>query len=80
MAQIKVRGLDDWIVSVLQDNASHDGQSLEQHLRGVLKEAALESQKRFAAEQFEHLAAFEAKHGLLTDSTMGIREDRELAG
>jgi plasmid stability protein len=80
MAQVKVRELDDWIVSVLSENASLEGHSLEQHLRGILKEAALANQKRFAKEQLEHLAQFEAEHGMLTDSAPGIREDRELRG
>lgn len=80
MAQIKVRELDDWIVSVLRENASLEGQSLEQHLRDLLKEAALANQKRFAEEQLAHLSAFESKHGVLPDSTPGIRSDRELRG
>lgn len=80
MAQIKVRELDDWIVSVLRENATLEGSSLEQYLRDILKEAALKHQHKFAQEQLEHLSDFEAKHGVLTDSTLGIREDRELRG
>jgi len=80
MAQIKVRELEDWILSILRENASLEGHSLEQHLRDILKEAALANQKQFAEEQLEHLSSFEAKHGVLIDSTLGIREDREIRG
>ncbi|MEZ6104433.1 MAG: hypothetical protein R3E01_36310 [Pirellulaceae bacterium] len=80
MAQIKVRDLDDWIVNVLRDHALSSGNSLEQHLRDVLKNAALANQKSFAAQQLEHLAAFKQKHGIIADSTPDIRQDREQHG
>jgi plasmid stability protein len=80
MAQIKVRDLDDWVVHILRDNALSAGHSLEQHLRELLKTAALADQKRFAEEQLRHLAEFKEKHGELTDSSAGIRADRELNG
>ena len=41
---------------------------------------ALADQKRFAEEQRRHLAEFKDKHGELTDSSVGIREDRESNG
>jgi len=37
MAQIKVRELEDWILSILRENASLEGHSLEQHLRDILR-------------------------------------------
>ncbi|MCA9185516.1 MAG: hypothetical protein R3E01_36525 [Pirellulaceae bacterium] len=80
MAQIKVRDLDDWVVHVLRDNAISAGHSLEQHLRDILKATALADQKRFAEEQRRHLAEFKDQHGELTDSSVGIREDRESNG
>jgi len=80
MEQIKVRQLEDWIVGVHRDIAQESGQSLEQHLRDVLREAALASQRRFAEKQAVHLHNFEEKFGVLPDSTEGIREDRLLNG
>ena len=77
MPQIKVRDLDEWIVNVLRENALNSGHSLEQHLRDVLKDAALASQLQFAKEQAKHLVAFEDQFGTLPDSTEGIREGRE---
>lgn len=76
MGQIKVRQLADWIVGVHQDMAADAGQSLEQHLRDVLRETALESQRRFGREQAEQLAIAKEKYGTLPDSTEAIRKDR----
>ncbi|MCA9215595.1 MAG: hypothetical protein KDB27_21165 [Planctomycetales bacterium] len=76
MGQIKVRQLEDWVVSVHQDLARLAGQSLEQHLREVLRESALDSQRQFGREQMQHLAQFKEIFGTLPDSTEGIREDR----
>ncbi len=80
MAQIKVRELDDWIVNVLRDQAINSGQSLEQHLRQLLRTVALDDQLRFAKEQAVFLDDFNEKFGTLRDSTEGIREDRVLNG
>ncbi len=80
MAQVKVRDLDDWIVHILRDNALSSGHSLEQHLRDLLKSAALADQKRFSEKQKRHLSEFKEKHGVLADSAVGIREDREANG
>lgn len=76
MGQIKVRQLADWIVGVHQDLARDAGQSLEQHLRDVLRDAALRSQRRFGKEQAEHLMRFKDAFGRQTDSTESIRDDR----
>ena len=77
MGQIKVRQLDDWIVGVHQDMAKQAGYSLEQHLREVLRDAALANQRRFGKEQAMHLLNFKEKFGVLAESVEGIREDRE---
>ena len=76
MGQIKVRQLDDWIVSVLQDMAKESGQSLEQHLRIILREMALESQREFGREQAKQLQEFKKEFGTLQDSVEGIRKER----
>ena len=80
MAQIKIRELDDWIVGVLRDKALAEGHSLEQHLRDVLKDVALDAQMRFAEEQAKFLVEFEEEFGVLPDSTEGIRQDRSIQG
>ena len=77
MGQIKVRGLDEWIVGVHRDMAAEAGQSLEQHLRDVLRELVLESQRRFATEAAEHLDEARRARGVLASSVDIIREQRE---
>ncbi len=77
MGQVKVRELEEWIVGVHRDLAMQAGQSLEQHLRDVLKASALESQRRFAQEAAEQLEAARKKYGVLPSSLDVIREQRE---
>ena len=77
MSQIKVRNLDDWIVDVHRDQATAEGVSLEQHLRELLKDSALASQRRFAEEQVAYRKEFSEQFGVLPSSTDGIRQDRE---
>ena len=77
MGQVKVREIEEWIVGVHRDLAMQAGQSLEQHLRDVLKESALESQRSFAREAAEQLDAARKKYGVLPSSVDLIREQRE---
>lgn len=77
MGQIKVRHLDDWIVGVHQDMAKLAGHSLEQHLREMLRHAALSAQQQFAGEAAEHLSKAEEKYGVLPNSVDTLRELRE---
>ena len=77
MGQIKVRQLDDWIVGVHQDMAKLAGQSLEQHLREMLRQAALSARQQFAGDAAEHLKKAEARYGVLPNSVATLRELRE---
>ena len=77
MGEIKVRKLDDWIVGVHRDMAEQAGQSLEQYLRDVLEQSALESQRRFAREAVGHLETARRKYGIVRSSAEIIREQRE---
>lgn len=77
MGQIKVRELEEWIVGVHRDLALQAGQSLEQHLREVLKESALTSQRNFARDAAEQLEVAQRKYGVLPSSIEIIRDLRE---
>jgi membrane-bound lytic murein transglycosylase B len=77
MGEIKVRKLDDWIVGVHRDMAEQAGQSLEQYLRGVLEQSALESQRRFAREAAGHLDTARQKYGVVRSSVDILRQQRE---
>ncbi len=77
MGQIKVRNLDDWIVGVHRDLADRIGCSLEHHLRAVLKQSALDSQRAFAQDSLEQLDKARKKYGVLPSSLDLIRDQRE---
>lgn len=77
MGQVKVRELEEWIVGVHRDLAMQAGQSLEQHLREVLKDSALMSQRKFAREAAQQLEAAHQKYGMLPSSIDLIREQRK---
>ena len=80
MADVKIRQLEDWVVSFHRTRASTAGRSLEEELRQVLTDKAREVRQEFARRARELRAEMEAKYGVLPDSTPGIREDREERG
>jgi plasmid stability protein len=49
MADVKVRKLEDWVITTLQHQAKRRGHSLEEELRCVLTDTALKAQHEFAA-------------------------------
>lgn len=77
---ITVHGLDDWIIAVFRAQSCQAEHSLEEELRIHLTETAIKARRDIA----EKAAAvrqliFEA-HGMLSDSTGPIREDRDTRG
>jgi plasmid stability protein len=80
MADVKIRNLDDWVLSSHRARAQAAGRSVEEELRHVLTEAALAARR----EWIERLTRFQqelgAKYGELEDSTPGIREERDSWG
>ncbi len=80
MAEVKIRNLDDWVLSFHRTRAKAAGRSVEEELRQVLTEAALAVRREWL-ERAERLhREFEAKYGVIEDSTLGIREDRDAWG
>jgi plasmid stability protein len=80
MADVKVRNLPDWVVTSFRNKAEHEGRSLEEELRMLLTDEAMKRRQ----EIFRKMKAFQTKlrkkYGELSDSTPGIREDREARG
>lgn len=80
MADVKVRNLPDWVVASIRARAEHEGRSLEEELRVLITDDA----KRRRQETIRQLKAFRnklrKKYGVLSDSTPGIREDRQARG
>ena len=80
MPDVKVRRLPDWVVSALKTRAEVAGHSLEEQLRIVLTEAAEKPRHDRAAELTSFRRMLRRKYGTLSDSTEGIRKDREERG
>jgi plasmid stability protein len=77
MAQIHVRNLEDWIVNSLRERAQHNGRSLVAELRQVLRDEALRSRRRIAAELKELRETMHEQHGPMADTTAIIRQMRD---
>jgi len=80
MADVKIRKLEDWVVTTLQHQAKRTGRSLEEELRCVLTETALRAQHEFAATAKAIRQRILKARGMFSDSTTLIREDRETRG
>jgi plasmid stability protein len=80
MADVKVRQLPDWVLETHRSRARAAGRSLEEQLRCLLTQAALDAQTEFAVEVVAFREGLQARYGLLPDSTPGIVQDREQRG
>ena len=77
MADLRVRKLDDDVVLLLKDRAKREGTSVEAILRKLITEEAKRPKREMMAELREYHERFRAEHGVLPDSTPGIREERD---
>jgi len=80
MPDVKIRRLPDDVVAALKARARSAGHSLEEELRGVLTEAASKPKRERVAEMSAFRQMLRRKYGRLTDSTAGIRADRQARG
>jgi plasmid stability protein len=80
MAEVKIRRLPDWVVDHHKRNAERAGRSLEEELRQFLTDEALGKRDRLWKRLAETRARIRKRHGVLTDSTADIREERERLG
>ena len=80
MADVKARKLPDWVVSAFKIRADAAGRSLEEELRTLLTEEVGQSQKNRAAEMAAFRKMLQRKYGKLSDSTRGIRQERQARG
>ena len=80
MSEIKVRRIEDWVVATHRRRAEAAGRSLEEELRLVLTEAALEPQHAFAARAAVLRAEIRRVRGVLADSAAVIRAERDERG
>lgn len=77
MSELRVRNMDDWVITELKARARGHGQSLEAELRDRLRELALRPRREMADRAARLRDAIAQEHGLLPDSAAAIREDRD---
>jgi hypothetical protein len=81
MSEIRVRNLEPWVVDFLRDRARAEGhQHLESFLREHLREEAMRKRREWATRLKARQDEFRSKHGVLSDSAEGIRQDRDERG
>ena len=80
MAEVKIRRLPDWVVAHHKRNAKQAGRSLEEELRQFLTEEAVAKRERTRKQLAATRTRIRKRHGVLSDSTVDIREERERLG
>jgi plasmid stability protein len=80
VADVKIRKLPDWVVASFRSRAAALGRSLEEELRLLLTEVARSRRQQFLAETGAFQNRLRSRYGQLSDSTGGIRDDREQRG
>jgi plasmid stability protein len=77
MPDVRVRNLDEWVISELKDRARRHGNSLDKELRTLLTDEATRPRREVAERAAEIREAIRAEGGTLSDSTRYIREERD---
>lgn len=80
MADVQIRELPDSVIAMFRARAAAAGRSVEEELRLLIIEAASRSRQEMVAELRAFRDKLEQEYGLLSDSTEGIRQDRESRG
>lgn len=80
MADVKIRKLPDWVLDTYRLRAQATGHSLEEELRLLLTQTALEQQREFQSEAEAFSERLRNKYGQLSDSTPEIVKDRQERG
>lgn len=80
MTDVRIRNVDEWVVESLRGRARSEGQSLEGALRELLRQEAMRPKLELAGELRQMREKLRQKYGSFSDSTPGIREDRDTRG
>ena len=80
MADVQIRELPDSVIAMFRARAAAAGRSVEEELRLLIIEAASRSRQDMVAELRAFRDKLEQEYGILSDSTEGIRQDRESRG
>ena len=77
MADVRVRKLDDGVVQMLKDRALREHTSVEAILRVVITNEAKRPKQEMLERLMAHQATMQDKYGVMPDSTVEIREERD---
>ena len=77
MTSVRIRNLDERVVTELKYRAKRHGNSLENELRALLTDEAFRPRREAAERAFRIREAIRAEAGTLSDSTRFIREARD---
>ena len=80
MGDVKIRRLEEWVLTTHRSRAEAAGRSLEEELRRIVTEAATRSPRGFARRAARLRDELRRKYGAMPDSTPLIREDRDARG
>lgn len=76
MAEIRVRNLDDWVVSRMKSRAKHNGRSLEAELREMLTQSVQNERKELIESSRKLREKIRKECGVLPESADFIRAMR----
>jgi plasmid stability protein len=80
MAELRIRNVEPWIVENLRTLARDHGHSMEEEIKDLLRDKAIERKQKMVAEMQTLIDDMRAKYGELSDSAVLIREDRDERG
>jgi hypothetical protein len=77
MGDIRVRGVEKGVVGLLKAQAERAGKSWQEFLNDTLQDVAMRPRRELAARLRERHETMRAEFGVLPDSTLGIRAERD---
>lgn len=80
MADVTICELPESVIAMFRARAAASGRSVEEELRLLIIEAASRSRQEMVAELRAFRDKLEQEYGILSDSTEGIRQERESRG
>ena len=80
MADVTICELPEPVIAMFRERAAAAGRSVEEELRLLIIEAASRSRQEMVAELRAFRDKLEQEYGILSDSTEGIRQERESRG
>ena len=80
MSELRVRDLEEWVISALRASAKRHKRSLVEELRVLLRDNVQSEKQALAAKATNRLEKLREKYGTFSDSTAIIRGDRDTRG